>query len=75
MAKEKTDAPWVITPKGWWLNVTVMARYQDLFIVGVLRKGKASWITEEVKGHFDNPKDAYDWGLNFIKEYKERPKL
>jgi len=61
-------------PEGWWLNVTVMARFQDCFIVGVMRKGKASWITEDVKGDFDNPDDAYEWGLNFIIEYKKTSK-
>jgi len=58
-------------PKGWWLNVTVMALFQTEFIVGVLRRGKASWITEDIKGHFDNPNDAYKWGLDFIEKYKQ----
>jgi hypothetical protein len=58
-------------PDGWWLNVTVMARFQTEFIVGVLRKGKASWITEAAEGHFTNPKDAYQWGMDWIKNYKK----
>ena len=62
-------------PKGWWLNVTVMSRYQDHFIVGVMRKGKTVWITETVKGYFDNPEDAYDWGMAFIEKYIENNKL
>jgi len=57
-------------PKGFWLNVTVMARYDPQFIVGVLRQGKASWITEGVKGHFDNPEDAYKWGMDWIEKYQ-----
>jgi len=61
-------------PDGWWLNVTIMARYQPQFIVGVIRRGKTVWITEAAKGHFDNPEDAYEWGLDFIKRYKESKK-
>ena len=57
-------------PKGWWLNVTPMARFDDHYIVGVLRKGKASWITEGVQGGFDNPETAYEWGLDWITKYE-----
>jgi len=58
-------------PDGWWLNVTIMARFDPQFIVGVIRKGKYSWITEDAKGHFDNPNDAYKWGMEFIEKYKK----
>jgi hypothetical protein len=59
-------------PKGWWLNVTIMARKENpSWIVGVIREGKASWITEEVKGDLDSPEDAYAWGMSFIEEYEK----
>tara|TARA_R110002126_G_scaffold152930_1_gene300137 strand:+ start:755 stop:982 length:228 start_codon:yes stop_codon:yes gene_type:complete len=56
-------------PKGWWLNVTVMARFPDYWIVGIIRKGKESWITEEVIGNVNTPEEAYNKGLEFINEY------
>ena len=37
-----------------------------------MRKGKTVWITETVKGYFENPKDAYDWGINFIERYNSK---
>ena len=37
--------------KGWWLQVSPLARINpDEWIVGGLRKGKASWITEACRG-------------------------
>ena len=56
-------------PKGWWLNVTVMARFQDSWIVGVMRKGKSSWITESVLSGFDTPQEAYVKGMDWINDY------
>ena len=59
-------------PKGWWLNVTVMARKDNpTWIVGVLREGKASWITENAKGDFNSPEEAYKWGMNFINKFNK----
>jgi hypothetical protein len=58
-------------PEGWWLNVTIMARFQDSFIVGVMRKGKASWITEHVIGNLSSSEEAYDKGMKFISNYKK----
>jgi hypothetical protein len=59
------------TPDGWWLQISPLARINpDRWIVGVLRKGKQSWITEEAKSGFDTPQEAYDWGLAWIEEYK-----
>ena len=58
------------TPVGWWLNVTPMARFPTCWIVGVLRKGKASWITETVLANFDTSEEAYNDGLRWINEYK-----
>ena len=58
-------------PKGWWLNVTLMAKKDNpSWIVGVLREGKASWITEYVKGDLDSSKEAYKIGMDFIQKYK-----
>ncbi len=59
-------------PKGWWLNVTLMARKENpLWIVGVIREGKGSWITETVKGDLDSYQEAYAWGMSFIVEYNK----
>ena len=59
--------------KGWWLQISPLARINpEEWVVGVLRKGKASWITEECKSKFNNPQDAYDWGIKWINEYNEK---
>tara|TARA_B100000035_G_scaffold79816_1_gene66849 strand:+ start:760 stop:990 length:231 start_codon:yes stop_codon:yes gene_type:complete len=61
--------------KGWWLQVSPLARINpEEWIVGVLRKGKASWITEVCKsGHLD-PYSAIEWGKQWIEEYEEKKK-
>jgi hypothetical protein len=60
-------------PDGWWLQVSPLARINpDKWIVGVLRKGKQSWITEKAKSGFDTPQEAYDWGLKWIETYKNK---
>jgi len=61
-------------PSGWWLNVTIMARFQDSWIVGIMRKGKASWITENVLKDFDNSEEAYIAGMEWINKYLESKK-
>ena len=61
-------------PSGWWLNVTIMARFQDSWIVGIMRKGKASWITENVLKDFDNSEEAYIAGMEWINKYLEYKK-
>jgi len=59
-------------PKGWWLNVTVMAAINPShWIVGVLRQGKNTWITETVKSDFICSEDAYKWGVEFINRYNK----
>tara|TARA_B110000211_G_C13734473_1_gene401749 strand:- start:226 stop:480 length:255 start_codon:yes stop_codon:yes gene_type:complete len=59
-------------PKGWWLNVTLMARKENtIWIVGVLREGKTSWITEFVKGDLDSSREAYKVGMAFIQKWRE----
>ena len=59
--------------KGWWLQISPLAKINpEEWVVGVLRKGKASWITEMSKGEFDNPQDAYDWGIKWINKYNEK---
>lgn len=60
-------------PKGWWLNVTLMARKdKPSWIVGVLREGKASWITETVRGNLDSSEEAYAWGMESIKKLNKK---
>ena len=61
-------------PSGWWLNVTIMARFQDSWIVGIMRKGKASWITENVLKDFDTSEEAYIAGMEWINKYLESKK-
>ena len=62
-------------PKGWWLNVTLMARKENPeWIVGVLREGKASWITEGANGNLKTSSEAYAWGMDFIKRYLDKRK-
>ena len=58
-------------PKGWWLNTTVMARFPDYWLVGILRKGKASWVTEDVLCDFDTSEEAYEAGLEWINNYNK----
>ena len=58
-------------PKGWWLNVTLMARKEKpSWIVGVLREGKTTWITEFVKGDLDSSREAYKVGMAFIQKWR-----
>ena len=61
-------------PSGWWLNVTIMARFQDSWIVGIMRKGKASWITEKVLKDFKTSEEAYEAGMIWINKYLESKK-
>ena len=57
-------------PVGWWLNVTIMARKDEpSWIVGVIREGKTTWITETAKGNFNSSEEAYKWGIDFINRY------
>jgi len=59
-------------PDGWWLQISPLARINpDKWIVGILRKGKQSWITEEAKSGFATPQEAYDWGLEWIETYNK----
>lgn len=55
-------------PEGWWLYITPLAKIdpKEEWILGVLRKGKRSWVTETCKDGFKTSKEAYDWGINFI---------
>lgn len=55
-------------PQGWWLNVTVMANYEDTWIVGVLIKKKTTWFTEAVFTNFKTAEEAYAKGMEFIKQ-------
>ena len=59
--------------KGWWLQVSPLARINpDEWIVGVLRKGKASWITEACKSGHPDPHSAIEWGKQWIEQYLDR---
>ena len=58
-------------PSNWWLNTTIMARFQDYWIVGIMRKGKASWITECVLKDFKTSEEAYEAGMEWINKYLE----
>ncbi len=54
-------------PDGWWMHITPLAKLEpEEWILGVLKRGKKSWITEMCKS-FNTREEAYDWGLNFIK--------
>ena len=65
----------LIIPQGWWLQISPLARITpEEWIVGVLRKGKASWITEKCEDGFETSQDAYNWGIQWIKEYEEKKK-
>tara|TARA_R110000772_G_scaffold5069_1_gene18098 strand:+ start:150 stop:356 length:207 start_codon:yes stop_codon:yes gene_type:complete len=58
-------------PNGWWLQISPLARINpDKWIVGVLRKGKQSWITEKAKSGFSTSQEAYEWGIEWIETYK-----
>ena len=60
-------------PKGWWLNVTLMARKENpSWIVGVIREGKASWITEYVRGDLNSSQEAYQVGMAFIQKWRAK---
>ena len=59
-------------PSGWWLNVTIMARKDEpSWIVGVIREGKTTWITETAKGDFNSSEEAYKWGMEFINRFNK----
>jgi len=65
----------ITIPHGWWLHISPLARINpEEWIVGVLRKGKASWITEKCEDGFETSQDAYNWGIQWIKEYNEKKK-
>ena len=73
MVKLKTKMSKELYNKGWWLQISPLAKINpEEWVVGVLRKGKASWITEVCKSKFDNSQDAYDWGIKWINEYNEK---
>ena len=58
-------------PDGWWLHVSPLARlHPEEWILGVLKRGKKSWITEISKGGFSTADEAYEWGINFINQNK-----
>ncbi len=58
-------------PDGWWMHISPLARLEpESWILGVLKRGKKSWITEKCKS-FKSREEAYDWGLNFIISQKK----
>ena len=65
----------LVIPQGWWLQISPLARINpEEWIIGVLRKGKASWITEKCQDGFETSQDAYNWGIQWIKEYEKKKK-
>jgi len=59
-------------PDGWWLQISPLARLDpENWILGVLRRGKKAWITEQCKSGFTTSQEAYDWGIQWINEYKQ----
>ena len=60
-------------PEGWWMQVSPLAKIEpEEWVLGVLKKGKKSWITEVSKSGFSTPQEAYKWGMQFItKELKK----
>lgn len=56
-----------ILSRGWWIGVSPMAE-RDKWICAVYREGKVSWITEACKTGFNDPIEAYDWGMKFINQ-------
>ena len=60
-------------PEGWWMHVSPLARIEPTeWVLGVIKKGKKSWITEVCESGFNTPQEAYDWGMRFIMK-KESP--
>ena len=58
-----------LIPEGWWLQISPLSRLDpEEWIVGVLKRGKKSWITEKCKSGFENQKEAYEWGIEFINQ-------
>ena len=45
--------------------------FKIVWIVGIMRKGKASWITEKVLKDFKTSEEAYEAGMEWIKKYLE----
>tara|TARA_R110000824_G_scaffold175018_1_gene353279 strand:- start:159 stop:377 length:219 start_codon:yes stop_codon:yes gene_type:complete len=61
-----------LIPGGWWLNITPLAKIEpEEWIIGVLKKGKKSWVTEKCKSGFLTPQEAYNWGIDFINQFKK----
>jgi hypothetical protein len=58
-------------PDGWWLQVSPLARIiNEEWVLGILKKGKKSWVTEKCKSGFPTPQEAYEWGLEWIEIYE-----
>ena len=59
-------------PDGWWLNVTLMAKLEEAWLVAVIRRGKSTHITEFIKCDLPTSKVAYEIGMTFISNYKKK---
>ena len=58
----------VILKKGWWIQVSPMARTNpEEWILAIYKKGKKSWMTDFCKASFKTPAEAYGWAFNKIK--------
>jgi len=64
-----------LIPQGWWLQISPLSRLDpEEWVLGVLKKGKKSWITEKCKSGFANQQEAYDWGIEFINQQLNKTK-
>ncbi|HCT51687.1 MAG TPA: hypothetical protein DF712_04430 [Balneola sp.] len=55
--------------KGWWYQVTPLARLNpEEWLVGIYKKGKASWITEHCKSGFSTALEAVKYAQDYINE-------
>tara|TARA_Y100001963_G_scaffold62220_1_gene86825 strand:+ start:613 stop:804 length:192 start_codon:yes stop_codon:yes gene_type:complete len=52
----------------YWVKVTPLAKIApEEWLCTIYKKGKVSWITEEVKSGFATPEEAYSWGFKQVK--------
>ena len=68
--KNYMDELRVILKKGWWVQISPLARVNpEAWILAIYKKGKKSWITDTCKSGFKSPDEAYKWA--FKKIYNE----
>ena len=57
----------IILKKGYWVQVNPMGDSED-WILAIYKKEGKNWVTDECKNGFKDPKAAYDWAFDRIKE-------